>query len=49
MLDGGVACTVTIGGGRVVQLVAAVLGAGCGRVVVVVAQVVVVVVVVVVW
>ena len=30
-LDGGVACTVAIGGGCVVQLVAAILGAGRGH------------------
>ena len=29
-LDGGVACTIAIGDGCVVQLVAAILGAGCG-------------------
>ena len=35
MLDGRVACTITIGDGGIVQLVAAVLGAGhgCGHVI----------------
>ena len=43
MLDGGVACTVAVGGGRVIQLVATILGAGCGSGGCVVVQVVVVV------
>ena len=34
-LDGGVACTIAVGGGHVIQLVATVLGAGrgCGHVI----------------